>query len=281
MIFYNNLRLLESGAGMKIRLSLEKIYSTYYSGNQHLPVLEGISLSVKAGEFVSVLGPSGSGKSTILKHAAGLLKPNQGQVLLDGVDISGHPQLVSYMPQQDMLFPWKTLLENAALPLLAAGIKSKTALDRVEKMLPDFGLAGFGGYYPHQLSGGMRQRAALMRMILVESKLILLDEPFAALDALTRENLQDWLLKIWSRDRRSVLFVTHSIDEAIYLSDRIYVITERPGKIILEQKIDLHRPRERSLVTRPEFSLHKKILIEALGADRVIAGNGQQPGKIN
>lgn len=248
------------------RLSLENIYSTYYSGNQRLPVLDGITLAVNAGEFVSVLGPSGSGKSTMLKLSAGLIKPDRGRVLLDNNDISGHPQLVSYMPQQDLLFPWKTLLENAALPLLAAGEKRKDALIRVKKMLPDFGLKGFADYYPHQLSGGMRQRAALMRMILVESKLILLDEPFAALDTLTRENLQDWLLKIWSSDRRSVLFVTHSIDEAIYLSDRIYVITERPGRIILEQKIELKRPRERIMVAGPEFSLYKKILIEALGS---------------
>ncbi len=248
------------------RLSLENIYSTYYSGHQRLPVLDGITLAVNAGEFVSVLGPSGSGKSTMLKLSAGLIKPDRGRVLLDNNDISGHPQLVSYMPQQDLLFPWKTLLENAVLPLLAAGEKRKDALIRVKKMLPDFGLEGFADYYPHQLSGGMRQRAALMRMILVESKLILLDEPFAALDALTRENLQDWLLKIWSSDRRSVLFVTHSIDEAIYLSDRIYVITERPGRIILEQKIELKRPRERIMVAGPEFSLYKKILIEALGS---------------
>ncbi len=250
------------------RLILQDIHSSYYTGSQVLPVLDGVSLQVGAGEFVSVLGPSGSGKSTILKLAAGLLKPDRGQVLIDGEEIGGHPQLVSFMPQQDLLFPWKTLQDNAALPLLAAGLSHRAARNRVKELLPVFGLEGFAGYYPHQLSGGMRQRAALLRTIMVESNLMLLDEPFAALDALTRESLQDWLLKIWSRYQRSVLLVTHSIDEAIYLADRIYVISERPGRIRLEQRIDLERPRRRSLVTTPEFSLYKKILIEALETER-------------
>jgi len=257
------------------RLIFNDIYSTYYTGSQVLPVLDGVSLTVGAGEFVSVLGPSGSGKSTILKLAAGLLQPDRGQVLIDEQKIGDHPQLVSYMPQQDLLFPWKTLQDNAALPLLAAGLNQQNARARVNELLPVFGLEGFAGYYPHQLSGGMRQRAALLRTIMVESNLMLLDEPFAALDALTRENLQDWLLKIWSRYRRSVLFVTHSIDEAIYLSDRIYVITERPGRIRLEQQIDLERPRKRSFVTTPEFSLYKKILIEALGNSKDETGSAQ------
>jgi putative hydroxymethylpyrimidine transport system ATP-binding protein len=251
------------------RLVIEKIYSTYLSGDQRLPVLENISLQVNPGEFVSVLGPSGSGKSTILKLASGLLEPDQGKIFANGKDVTGQPRLVSYMPQQDLLFPWKNLSENAALPLLAAGRKKQDALTRVQELLPAFGLAGFGGYYPHQLSGGMRQRAALLRTILVGSDLMLLDEPFAALDALTRDNLQDWMLKIWSGYRQSVLFVTHSIDEAIYLSDRVYVITERPGRNKTEQNVDLKRPRSRSVVTTPEFSLYKKILIEALGSDNI------------
>jgi ABC-type nitrate/sulfonate/bicarbonate transport system ATPase subunit len=251
-------------------LILKDIYSTYYSGSQLLPVLDGITLQVGTGEFVSVLGPSGSGKSTILKLAAGLLKPDRGQVLIDGEETSGHPQLVSYMPQQDQLFPWKTLQDNATLPLLAAGLDHRNARTRVNELLPVFGLVGFAGYYPHQLSGGMRQRAALLRTIMVDSTLMLLDEPFAALDALTRENLQDWLLKIWSQYRRSVLFVTHSIDEAIYLSDRIYVITERPGRIKLDQQINLKRPRKRAIVTTTEYTLYKKLLIDALNNNHMV-----------
>lgn len=246
------------------KLILNNIYATYYSGEKQLPVLEKVSLGVGSGEFVSVLGPSGSGKSTILKIAAGLLEPDRGRVFLDGRDVTGKPRLVGYMPQQDLLFPWKTLKQNAALPLLAGGTAKKEAFRRVEALLPTFGLEGFADYYPYQLSGGMRQRSALLRTMLIESDLMLLDEPFGALDALTRGNLQDWLLKIWDRFKRSVLFVTHSIDEAIYLSDRVYVITERPGKIAVEQKIDLERPRQKTALTEPLFSSYKKILIDAL-----------------
>ncbi len=246
------------------KLFIENVSATYCSREERLPVLDNISVHVKTGEFVAVLGPSGSGKSTILKIAAGLLKPERGKVLINDRDITGQPQLVGYMPQQDLLFPWKTLKQNAALPLLAAKTEKKEAYDRVDKMLPVFGLEGFADYYPHQLSGGMRQRAALMRTMLIESNLMLLDEPFAALDALTRGNMQDWLLKIWERFQRSVLFVTHSIDEAIYLSDRIYIISERPGKNALEQKIELSRPRTKAALTTKEFALYKKIFLNAL-----------------
>ena len=229
-----------------------------------MPVLENISLHVDAGEFISVLGPSGSGKSTILKIAAGLLKPDWGRVFIDGVDVTGQSRLVGYMPQQDLLFPWKTLKQNAVMPLIAAGWGKQKAYVRVEDLLPVFGLNGFADYYPGQLSGGMRQRAALLRTMLIECDLMLLDEPFAALDALTRENMQDWLLTIWENFKRSVLFVTHSIDEAIYLSDRIYVISERPGRNVLEQTVDIIRPRSKAVVTTPIFTAYKKLLINAL-----------------
>lgn len=246
------------------KLVLKNVYSTYNSGEQQLPVLNNISLNVGTGEFVSVLGPSGSGKSTILKIASGLLKPNRGQVLIDSKDITGKPQLVGYMPQQDLLFPWKTLKQNAAMPMLARGSGKNKAFTRVEELMPLFGLDGFSDYYPYQLSGGMRQRAALLRTMLIESDLMLLDEPFGALDALTREYLQDWLLEIWGRFKRSVLFVTHSIDEAVYLSDRIYVITERPGKIALEKRIEIKRPRSKTVITTSLFSSYKQLLINAL-----------------
>ncbi|MDW7738960.1 MAG: ABC transporter ATP-binding protein [Bacillota bacterium] len=251
------------------KLRLDKIYSTYYSGDIKLPVLEDISINVKPGEFVSVLGPSGSGKSTILKLAAGLLGPDKGKVFYDDFDVTGEPRRVGYMPQQDLLFPWKTLKENAALPLLSAGVVRTEAFRQVEQMLPIFGLEGFADYYPNELSGGMRQRGALMRTLLVNSDLLLLDEPFAALDAITREMLQDWLEQIRQRFSHSVLFVTHSIDEAIYLSDRVYIITERPGKIALEQPVTLPRPRKRTLVTGPEFAAYKALLIKTLAREGI------------
>jgi len=246
------------------KLLLDNVSATYYSGEQRLAVLDNVSLHVEEGEFVAVLGPSGSGKSTILKIAAGLLKPDRGKVLINDREITGQPQLVGYMPQQDLLFPWKTLKQNASLSLIAAKSGKNEAYARVDEMLPVFGLQGFANYYPHQLSGGMRQRAALLRTMLIESNLMLLDEPFAALDALTRESMQDWLLKIWQRFKRSVLFVTHSIDEAIYLSDRIYVISERPGKNALEQKIELPRPRNKATLTTKEFALYKQIFLNTL-----------------
>lgn len=248
------------------RLLLEEISATYFSEGKRLPVVDNISLQVKAGEFVALLGPSGSGKSTILKIAAGLLKPEEGRVILNNRELAGRPAKVGYMPQQDLLFHWKTLLQNAALPLLAGGWSNKKAYEKVEELLPVFGLAGFSHYYPRQLSGGMRQRGALLRTVLIESNMMLLDEPFAALDALTREKLQEWLLDVLNRFNRSVLFVTHSIDEAIYLSDRVYMISERPGRIVEDLKISLPKPRSRNITTTPGFTQYKQTLMASLEA---------------
>lgn len=250
-------------------LNIDNISSTYSFGTEILPVLEEVSLRVNMGEFVSLLGPSGSGKSTLLKIAAGLLRPDQGRVFLDRKDITGRPAKVGYMPQQDLLFPWKTLLQNAAMPLQITGKSGKEASNRVHELLPVFGLEGFASYYPDQLSGGMKQRAALLRTVLMESNLMLLDEPFGALDALTRENLQAWLLQILERFQKAVLFVTHSIDEAIYLSDRIYMISERPGRIILEMAVELPHPRSRKVVTSPLFISYRQKLMDTLAASEI------------
>lgn len=250
-------------------LNIDNISSTYSFGTEILPVLEEVSLRVNMGEFVSLLGPSGSGKSTLLKIAAGLLRPDQGRVFLDRKDITGRPAKVGYMPQQDLLFPWKTLLQNAAMPLQITGKSGNEASNRVHELLPVFGLEGFASYYPDQLSGGMKQRAALLRTVLMESNLMLLDEPFGALDALTRENLQAWLLQILERFQKAVLFVTHSIDEAIYLSDRIYMISERPGRIILEMAVELPRPRSRKVVTSPLFISYRQKLMDTLAASEI------------
>lgn len=251
-------------AAAETKLKLDNLEATYRSDEETLPVLAGVSLIVHTEEFVSLLGPSGCGKTTVLKIAAGLIKPDRGRVLLDGRDITAQPYRVGYMPQQDLLFPWKTLLQNTALPLLAAGKNQREAFSSVRELLPAFGLDGFDNYYPRQLSGGMRQRAALLRTMLIDSTLMLLDEPFGALDALTREKMQHWMLEIWERFKRTALFVTHSIDEAIYLSDRVYVISERPGKIVHEQVIDIPRPRSQTVITSAAFSEYKQILISAL-----------------
>ena len=245
-------------------ISLKNITTTYFEQGQWLSVLEDLTVEAEAGEFVAVLGPSGCGKSTILKIAAGLLKPDEGKVFVSGHDLTGVPRLVGYMPQQDLLLPWKTTLENAALPLIIAGKTKSAAHKQVEALLPTFGLDGFENYYPAKLSGGMRQRAALLRTLLVDSSIILLDEPFAALDALTRIFMQNWLLEIWESFKRTVLFVTHSIDEALYLSDKVYVLTKRPGKVKTTLKINLPRPRQKDITTSAEFSALKEAALAAL-----------------
>lgn len=243
---------------------VDNISKTYLYNDETMHVLDKVSLCVEKGEFVCILGPSGCGKSTLLKMVPGLITADTGEIVLEGQKVNGQITKVGYMAQKDLLAPWKTLLENIALPLLINGTPRKTAYQKVKELLPTFDLQGFEGYYPHQLSGGMRQRAALMRTILIGSEVLLLDEPFASLDALTRENMQEWLLEIWGKFKPSILFITHSIDEAIFLADRIYAFSKRPGKIVLEKEIRLPRPRERSVVTSDDYINYKKVLLEAL-----------------
>lgn len=230
----------------------------------NLSTLNKVSLEVKEGQFVSLLGPSGSGKSTLFKIIAGLQIDDTGEVLLQGKFVRGKVEKIGYMPQKDLLLPWKKLIDNIALPLIIAGVKKKEAHNRVRELLPIFTLNGFEDYYPHQLSGGMRQRAALMRTVLIDSGILLLDEPFGALDALTREELQEWLLEIWARFKPAILFISHSIEEAIFLSDKIYVLSQRPGQVILDLEIKLPRPRPRSIVLSQDFLQYKEILLKAL-----------------
>jgi ABC-type nitrate/sulfonate/bicarbonate transport system ATPase subunit len=196
-----------------------------------LQALGPVDLAIQAGEFVTLVGPSGCGKSTLFNIAAGLLDAD-GEVALGGVRCGARDLLgrVAFMPQRDLLLPWRTVVDNAILAIEIEGVRRGEARRRAAAMLPEFGLAGFGGQYPHQLSGGMRQRVALMRTFLFERDLMLLDEPFGALDALTRMMMQRWLLEVWQRRRRTVLFITHDVDEAIFLGDRVLVMSARPGR---------------------------------------------------
>lgn len=196
-----------------------------------LRVLANIDLSLEEGECAVILGPSGCGKSTLLNIIAGIIEPDEGKVLLSGEDITGKAGAISYMQQKDLLLPWLNLLDNASLPLLLKGKKRDEAREEAASLLPVFGLEGFEHYYPEALSGGMRQRAALLRTFLCHGRVMLLDEPFASLDALTRRQLQRWLKKIMNEYRLSVLFVTHDIDEALFLGDRIYIMSGLPGTI--------------------------------------------------
>jgi ABC-type nitrate/sulfonate/bicarbonate transport system ATPase subunit len=215
--------------------------------------LVGASLKVQRGEFISLIGPSGCGKSTLFNLIAGLDEPNAGDISIDGITRNGQQGVVGYMLQKDLLLPWRTVLDNVVLGLEIGGVKRKEAYEIAKPLLQTYGLGGFMDRYPRQLSGGMKQRAALLRTVLFNRDIILLDEPFGALDAQTREHMQEWLLDLWDDFKKTVLFVTHDIDEAIYLSDRVFVMSARPGRIVAELTIDLPRPRHPSIVTSDEF----------------------------
>ncbi|UFJ40252.1 ABC transporter ATP-binding protein [Brevibacillus humidisoli] len=247
------------------KLAIRGISKTFPGkGVSRVRALQDISLSVRQGEFVSLIGPSGSGKSSLLDIIAGLSLPDAGDVLIDGRSKAGERGHVSYMPQRDVLFPWRTILDNVIVPLQIQGVEKKQAREEATRLLPVFGLEQFAASYPHMLSGGMRQRAAFLRTYLCKKELILLDEPFGSLDALTRMQMQQWLLGIWQQFRHSVLLVTHDVDEAILLSDRIYLLSARPGEIVAEVDVPLPRPREPVITTDPAFLSIKSRLLQLL-----------------
>ena len=250
-----------------VRLEVRHLLATYQEGGTTLTALDDLSLAVNDGEFVALIGPSGCGKSTLLDIVAGLHTPDAGEIHLDGRPTAAAERLghSAYMRQRDLLLPWRTALENAALALEVAGVPGRQALATARARLPEFGLAGFADAYPGQLSGGMRQRVAFLRTILANRPLLLLDEPFGALDALTRAEMQAWLLDLWGRERRAVLLVTHDVEEAVFRADRVIVLSQRPGRVVGQESISLARPRLRSVVTEPAFVRHKAAIIDALG----------------
>ncbi len=233
--------------------------------NKNLHVLSDVSFSIKENEFVTLLGPSGCGKSTLLKHIAGLDQGYKGKINLGGEDPKGLRVPVSYMLQKDCLMPWRTMISNILLPIEIQKGDLKKAQEDIGPLLAEFGLSGFESYRPHQLSGGMRQRAALLRTYLMEGDIMLLDEPFGALDEITRMQMQDWLIAVWERHRKTVLFVTHDLDEAVFLSDRVLVMSNRPGTIIGEIPILFDRPRTREMLLSPQFLEYKKKTLALLG----------------
>jgi NitT/TauT family transport system ATP-binding protein len=219
-----------------------------------LSALAGVTLSAGHGEFVSLVGPSGCGKSTLLRLVAGLLRPQQGSVRTLGVPpaAAAAARAFGLVTQQPGLLPWRTVAANVALPLQLSGGGRATG-ERVRELLDTVGMSGFADAYPHQLSGGMQQRVALARALAHRPRLLLMDEPFGALDELAREELRGELLRIWERERASVLFVTHAVREAVLLSDRIVVLSARPGRVVAELPVGLPRPRDGSLEATPEF----------------------------
>jgi ABC-type nitrate/sulfonate/bicarbonate transport system ATPase subunit len=229
-----------------------------------LPVLDGVGFDVAPGEFVSVIGPSGCGKSTLFDVIAGLEPPDTGRVLVDGEDTTGRVEPFAYMPQRDLLFPWRTVLDNTTLGLEVAGMSRRVARERARPLFEPFGLAGFESARPHELSGGMRQRAALLRTVVQDRAVLLLDEPFGALDSLTRTDMQTWLEGVRAHYGWTVLLITHDIREAVFLSDRVVVLAPRPTRVRREVAVDLPRPRIVEMITSPRFVAVEEELLTAL-----------------
>lgn len=224
-------------------------------------VLDRVSFDVAAGEFVSIIGPSGSGKSTIFHLIGGLLSPDAGGIWLEGEEITGKRGYMSYMPQQASLFPWRTVLENVLLGQEIQGMREE---NRAREMLATAGLEDVLQQYPHALSGGMKQRVAFIRALLSPQSLLCLDEPFSALDEFTRQDMQMWLLRILKQHKRTVLFITHSIDEALLLSDRIVVLSSHPARVKTIIDVPFGKPRDASLLLTTEFLTWKKTVLEAM-----------------
>lgn len=247
-------------------LEIKNLSFSYEKGN---PILDNININLNYGEIISILGESGVGKTTIFNIIAGILKYDSGEILLDNkkVSLTHH---ISYMLQKDMLFEHKTILDNVALPLIIKNIKKNEAKDRAYTLLKEFRLDKYAKYYPKDLSGGMRQRVALLRTYLFDRKIILLDEAFNALDTITKAEIYDWYLDVSNKLGLSTLLITHNIDEAILLSDRIYVLGNRPANVILNLEIKLPKPRKFNQTLETNFLEYKKILFNTLNKDNHI-----------
>ncbi|MGI6030301.1 MAG: ABC transporter ATP-binding protein [Eubacteriales bacterium] len=227
-------------------------------------MLRKLSFTVEPGEFVSIIGESGCGKSTLFRLMGRLETPQEGKILLDGQDVANGPGDCAYMPQKDLLFPWRTIGANLSLPLEIRKVPRQEQTKQVDAMLAQVGLTGWKDKYPRELSGGMRQRAAFARTLLTGSSLLMLDEPFSALDSLTRIGLQEWLLQQWQQDRKTVLFITHDVEEALFLSSRILLITDRPITRLTSIPVPLPYPRTREMLRREEITALKEQLIRQL-----------------
>ena len=236
-----------------MRVILEDVSKTYVDRRgRAVPALDAIDLVVESQELLAVLGPSGCGKSTLLNMIAGLLAPTRGAIWLDGELPEGRAATAMVF-QEFALFPWRTVRGNVEFGLEERGVPAAVRARRAQAFIELTGLDGFESKYPHQLSGGMRQRAGIARALAVEPAVLLMDEPFSALDAQTRQLMQEELLAIWSRTRQTVVYVTHNIHEAVYMADRVIVLSRRPGRVLAEVKIDLDRPRTERTMAEPAF----------------------------
>lgn len=245
-------------------LKVNNLWKTYYNKEGELPTLQGINLTVEKGEFISLIGPSGCGKSTLFNLISGLECPDRGVITLSGRDITGEKGHVSYMLQKDLLLPWRTVLDNCILGLELQGVSRQSARQQAESLLAELNLKQFAQCFPARLSGGMRQRVAFLRTMLAGREILLLDEPFGALDAYTKSGMHGWLNGVVEHYHPTVLFITHDVEEALLLSDRIYVLSRRPASVKLIVKVSLPRPRSREILVDQEFVGLKKTLLDAL-----------------
>jgi ABC-type nitrate/sulfonate/bicarbonate transport system ATPase subunit len=254
----------ESGPVVELR----DVSATYVERGMRLPVLDSLTLSIAHGEFVAIVGPSGSGKSTLMDVIAGLVEPDRGTVALGGTVLTASERLgrSGYLRQRDLLMPWRTVQQNAAVALEARGESARSARITALDALRTFGLDTFASAYPAQLSGGMRQRVAVIRTMLTNAPILLLDEPFAALDAITRSEMHRWLQDLLAGRAQTTVLVTHDVEEALMLSDRVLVVSPRPARIVAEELISFSRPRRRTLTLAPEFLAAKARLLIHLGS---------------
>ncbi len=258
--------MIESPGGPPQEVILVKgLRAVFPNGNGGLHVLENLSFSVNQQEFLCILGPSGSGKSTLLRILAGLLMPTSGQVIYNQTPVTGPQKGTGFIFQKANLMPWRTVLSNITLPLELEGMDYDHAIRRAQEMVELVGLQGFENVLPRDLSGGMAQRVAIARALIQDPQVLLLDEPFGALDALTRERMGNELLRIWQMRRKTVIMVTHSIEEALYLADRVLVLSQRPAEIKLELEVNLPRPRQAAIRYTSEFGNLARDIRAAIG----------------
>lgn len=244
-------------------LTFEDVSFQY--AEEDFSIIEKLSFQVDVGEFVSIVGPSGCGKSTIFRLVNRLLEPKSGEILVDAIPIGSQKHYCGYMPQEDMLFPWRSVAENIRLPLeIRGGLSAAEMNQRVEEALTSVGLAGWAGKSPKELSGGMRQRAAFARTVLTGSGLLLLDEPFSALDYLTRLTMREWLLEQWTRERKTILFITHDVEEALFLSSRVLVAEKTPIAQLCPFTVPAGYPRTPEALQQPDMLALKEQLIAML-----------------
>jgi NitT/TauT family transport system ATP-binding protein len=249
-------------------LSINRMNLIYNSSRGPIPAIRDLSFSIRKGEFVSILGPSGCGKSTLLRIVSGLLRPTSGNVVLADVEVKAPRPDIGIVFQQPTLLPWKTVLENVLVPIRAMRMPVKDYTDRARELLRLVGLGDFVNHYPYELSGGMQQRVGIARGLIHDPAMLLMDEPFAALDAMSREFMMDELQKIWMTTGKSVLFITHSIPEAVYLSDRVLTLSQRPGRVIDDLTIDLPRARDVATMGQSsfgEYATHLRALFKTSG----------------